>query len=43
MNNCRYSESDFKNSKIDYNTYKQYFKEKEFTSTDLRKYPSYST
>ena len=43
MNNCQYEESDFSNSKIDYNTYKQYFKEKKFTSTNPRKYPSYQT
>ena len=42
MNNCRYEESDFDESKIDYSTYKKYFSDTEFISTD-NAYPSYST
>ena len=42
MNNCRYEESDFDEAKIDYSTYKKYFSDTEFISTD-NAYPSYST
>ena len=42
MNNCRYEESDFDEFKIDYSTYKKYFSDTEFISTD-NAYPSYST